>query len=309
MSKQSQTSVTKSDKRSRPKAKTTVVEELTDDLARFAKLPGRPGAAVDGGAIEAQAAQLGDPRLQAAQRHILAVQIGRTQGNRQLQRVVGTLKPNEKAADLKRMSRRETSSTIQCDLTRAEFEGVVGWLRDLHDDYGDAAQTAITDFVSDHRASPNWAPFWGAVIAAPVAILAAAYAPIAVPAALIAGAAAIISNIPPEASPLETFREGMRSGARWIERQQKAAAPDLVSRAVESFGEGYTPIPIMKYRILRWVFPPEIHAEAEDGPMINEDAVAAVITAQLAREWAQIEEERAAERLEMLREMGSMPLP
>jgi hypothetical protein len=101
----------------------------------------------------------------------------------------------------------------------------------------------------------------------------------------------------------------MRSGVRWIERQQKGNAPDVVSRAVASFGEGYTPIPIMKYRIRRTVFPSEVHAEDGEGPMINEDAVAARITAQLTQRWAEIEEQRLAERLERIQEWGSVIRP
>ena len=83
MAKQNQAAETKSDKKSRAKVKPIVIEELTDDLAGLAQLPGGPIAAAGDGTIQAQAGRLGDPRLQTAQRQALAAQIGRVQGNQQ----------------------------------------------------------------------------------------------------------------------------------------------------------------------------------------------------------------------------------
>jgi hypothetical protein len=98
MPKQNQAVEAKSDKRSWPKVKPTVVEEWTDDLAGLAKLPGGPIAAIGDGSIQAQAALLGDKRLQSVQRRTLAAQIGRAQGNRHLQRVIASVKGEAKTA-------------------------------------------------------------------------------------------------------------------------------------------------------------------------------------------------------------------
>jgi hypothetical protein len=92
MAKQNQAAEAKSDKKNRPKVKPPVVEELTDELAGLAQLPGGPMAAAGDGTIEGQAARLRDSRLQTAQRQAMAAQIGRVQGNKHLQRVVASLK-------------------------------------------------------------------------------------------------------------------------------------------------------------------------------------------------------------------------
>ncbi|MCP4711172.1 MAG: hypothetical protein GY869_21340, partial [Planctomycetes bacterium] len=92
MTKQNRAAEAKSDKKSRPKVKPPVVEKLTDDLAGLVQLPGGSIAAADGGTIEAQAARLGDMRLQTVQRQALAAEIGRVQGNRHLQRVVTSVR-------------------------------------------------------------------------------------------------------------------------------------------------------------------------------------------------------------------------
>ncbi|MEW5958058.1 MAG: hypothetical protein AB1801_10065 [Chloroflexota bacterium] len=92
MPKQNRAAETKSDQKSRPKLKPSLVEELTDDVAGLAQLPGSPVAAVGDGTIQTQAAWLGNPRLQNTQRQAMAAQIGRVQGNGQLQRVVASMK-------------------------------------------------------------------------------------------------------------------------------------------------------------------------------------------------------------------------
>lgn len=96
MPKQKQATESKSDKKSRPKFKPTVTEELTDEVAGLAQLRGSPVAAVGDGTIQTQAAWLGNPRLQNTQRQALAAQIGRVQGNKHLQRVVASLKLGDK---------------------------------------------------------------------------------------------------------------------------------------------------------------------------------------------------------------------
>jgi hypothetical protein len=83
----------KSDKKGRPETKLVIVTKPAGALASgLAEFPAGPIGAADGGTIQAQAAQLGDLRLQSAQRQALAAQIGRVQGNQHLQRVVASLK-------------------------------------------------------------------------------------------------------------------------------------------------------------------------------------------------------------------------
>lgn len=64
-----------------------VVTDLDQELADFSKLPGGLTGAGSGSA-QAQAALLGDQRLQSAQRRALAARLGGAQGNRYLQRVI-----------------------------------------------------------------------------------------------------------------------------------------------------------------------------------------------------------------------------
>lgn len=80
MAKQNRATRSKTNEKGRAKAKPIAVEELTDDLAGIARLPA--------GTIQAQVAWLRDVPLQRAQRQALALQIGRVQGNRHLQRVI-----------------------------------------------------------------------------------------------------------------------------------------------------------------------------------------------------------------------------
>lgn len=120
MAKQNQATKAQPDKKSRSKVEPTVVEELTDDLAGLAELPGGPIGAFGGGSIQAQAAQLGDGWLQVAQRRALAAQIGRVQGNQYLQRVVAFSKPAERTGqhaprtrEGRKLVARELTRTIQ----------------------------------------------------------------------------------------------------------------------------------------------------------------------------------------------------
>lgn len=99
MSRQSQASVTEQNRTSRPKDKPVVTEELTDDLGGLAQLSGAPIASVGAGTVQVQAAQLSDRRMDDSKRRALATQIGQTQGNQHLQRVVALVSRNKAAAD------------------------------------------------------------------------------------------------------------------------------------------------------------------------------------------------------------------
>ena len=68
-------------------------EAVEDQVGRDGQnlLPGGVVGAGSGGTVEAQAARLGDARLPTVQRRALVVQIGRSQGNRHLQRVMASL--------------------------------------------------------------------------------------------------------------------------------------------------------------------------------------------------------------------------
>ena len=90
MAKQNQVKKAKSDEKRQPRSKPAFIEELTGDLAGLAQL--------SGGSIQAQAARLGDTRLQTAQRRAVAAHIGRVQGNHHLQRVVAAANGNGKKA-------------------------------------------------------------------------------------------------------------------------------------------------------------------------------------------------------------------
>lgn len=65
------------------------------DLTNVATLPGGLVGATGNGSIGAQAARLGDTRLQSIQRRAIAARIGDRQGNRHLQRIVTSLKREE----------------------------------------------------------------------------------------------------------------------------------------------------------------------------------------------------------------------
>jgi hypothetical protein len=95
---------TQNDERDQKRRRRTksMAAELADGqtgLAAPSELPGGPIVAARDGTIPAQAARLGDPRLQTVQRQALAAQIGRVQGNRHLQRVVVSLKQDGNVAN------------------------------------------------------------------------------------------------------------------------------------------------------------------------------------------------------------------
>jgi len=90
MANQNQPLKVQAEKKSQHKAEVPSVE-FGEELAGPEQLPGGPVLAFGGGSSEEQAARLGDIRVQSAQRRTLARQIGRTQGNLHLQRVVSQL--------------------------------------------------------------------------------------------------------------------------------------------------------------------------------------------------------------------------
>lgn len=89
----------------RSKKTPPAVEELLKAKLRPGPLPHRPVLRQgEDSLVNAQLAQLSDPRLQTAQRQTLAAQIGRIQGNRHLQRVlnqVGQEEPMDDAVNRK----------------------------------------------------------------------------------------------------------------------------------------------------------------------------------------------------------------
>ncbi|TEU14098.1 MAG: hypothetical protein E3J25_05175, partial [Anaerolineales bacterium] len=91
---QSQPLKVQGDKKNLRKVESTPVE-LAEELTGLERLPGGPMLAFGGGSAEDQARRLGDIRLQSAQRRALARQIGRTQGNLHLQRLVSQLTQDE----------------------------------------------------------------------------------------------------------------------------------------------------------------------------------------------------------------------
>jgi hypothetical protein len=96
MKNQNQATKVKLNKQNQRSAGSAVVAEPAGNLAALFELPIGPIAAAGGGSVEAQTAWLSEGRLQGVQRHALAAQIGRMQGNQHLQRVVASLKRDER---------------------------------------------------------------------------------------------------------------------------------------------------------------------------------------------------------------------
>jgi len=101
MSKRNRGAKAQPDKKVRHRFKQTVVEARADDRAGLAQQPGGLIATAAVGTLQAQAARLGDAHFQTVQRQLLAVHIGRTQGNQHLQGAVACLKRDERGADPK----------------------------------------------------------------------------------------------------------------------------------------------------------------------------------------------------------------
>ncbi len=112
MPKQNQANEVQQDKKNRAKVQPPA---LSPDLtAEKAGLPPLPESLLAAGAnsIEAQAARLGDSRLQTAQRQGVAGQIGRTQGNLHLQRVVAALKPDQRTTSASPSNSKSSGSPV-----------------------------------------------------------------------------------------------------------------------------------------------------------------------------------------------------
>jgi hypothetical protein len=95
MARQNQQAAEKQERASRSTARgpDTEMEGESTDLRSTRP---SPISAVPPNTIPVQAARLSDPETQTVQRQVLAVQIGRVQGNQHLQQVVSTLKPERK---------------------------------------------------------------------------------------------------------------------------------------------------------------------------------------------------------------------
>lgn len=113
MSKQNQASEAQQDKKNRPKLQPPALSP--DLVGEKAGLPPLPESLLAAGTstIEGQAARLGNPHLQTAQREGLAGQIGRTQGNLHLQRVVVTLKSEHKTASTSTKEVKSAGSSVR----------------------------------------------------------------------------------------------------------------------------------------------------------------------------------------------------
>ncbi len=97
-------------RRRRARSMSAELANVQTGLATLAELPGGPIAAVGDGTIQAQAARLGDGRLQGAHRRALATQIGQIQGNDHLQRVIAS---QEWVGPSKRALLSTNASTLQ----------------------------------------------------------------------------------------------------------------------------------------------------------------------------------------------------
>jgi hypothetical protein len=82
------TNDTQPDHKNGHKLEPTSLIEKAGEYVGAAELPGGPLGANGDGSLDTQAERLADTRLQRAQRHILAVQIGQVHGNMHLQRVI-----------------------------------------------------------------------------------------------------------------------------------------------------------------------------------------------------------------------------
>lgn len=112
MPKQNQANEVQQDKKNRAKVQPPVLSpDLTGEKAGLPPLPDSLLAA-GANSIEAQAARLGDSRLQTAQRQGVAGQIGRTQGNLHLQRVVAALKPDQRTTSASPSNSKPSGSSV-----------------------------------------------------------------------------------------------------------------------------------------------------------------------------------------------------
>jgi len=93
MTKQKQATVDQPDSKRQRRVEPAPVAGPAGDLISLAELPGGViSAAAGDGAVQAQAARLGDPQVQSAQRQALATRIGRVQGNGHLRGVIASIR-------------------------------------------------------------------------------------------------------------------------------------------------------------------------------------------------------------------------
>ena len=112
--------------KSQTKTKPAVVEPTSYQVELVEQLD--LSGAVNGDGLQAQAARLGDPGLQMAQRQTLAAQIGRGQGNQHLQRVMASMRGGQKAGVAAgRGAKTSAASSSQAELADTElFEEGLG---------------------------------------------------------------------------------------------------------------------------------------------------------------------------------------
>lgn len=96
MTKQKQATVDQPDRKRQRRVEPAPVAGPMGDLVGLVELPG--AFIAGGGTTEAQAARLGDRRLQAVQRQAMAAQVGQVQGNVHLQGVIASIRGNGKTA-------------------------------------------------------------------------------------------------------------------------------------------------------------------------------------------------------------------
>lgn len=111
-------------KKGRRPAKVATEAERAGQQSPVSQLLDDPVRALSAGSGQEQAARLGDIRLQSAQRQALARQIGRTQGNVHLERVVGSLDGKEARSGRVPVSQRRRVQTGAASPT-VQREGVV----------------------------------------------------------------------------------------------------------------------------------------------------------------------------------------
>lgn len=111
-------------KKGRRPAKVATEAERAGQQSPVSQLLDDPVRALSAGSGQEQAARLGDIRLQSAQRQALARQIGRTQGNVHLERVVGSLLGKEARSGRVPVSQRRRVQTGETP-PALQREGVV----------------------------------------------------------------------------------------------------------------------------------------------------------------------------------------
>jgi len=112
------------DKKSLTRPEPAVIAELEDKATVLSRLSGEPCGAGGSVSLRAQAALLDDPRLQTAQRRALAVHIGRTQGNRYVQRSIALVR------DPSLRERHMSAAEADTEIRRALVWMVPEWARE-----------------------------------------------------------------------------------------------------------------------------------------------------------------------------------